>query len=131
MGRQFFLGSFLLKLPIFVVLSISQSSYAQEYTQAEIERICGTKMEVSKSSSIQNFKNLSRQVAEENARIDACIKALFASQRANEARKEEMDAIPVGGRLPNATINGAPLRKCSHGGVCHGQMLEQIRTGSY
>lgn len=127
MGRQFFPGSFLLKLPVFAVILISQSSYAQGYTQADFNRICGTKMEIKQSGSISKYKALDKKVQEENAKVDACIQNLINA----EAKKAETDAIPVGGKFPNATINGVPLRKCSHGGVCQGQMLDQIRTGSY
>ena len=127
MGKHFFSGSLLLKLPIFVILFLSHSSYAQGYTQADFDRICGTKMEIKQSGSVGSYRSLDKKVQEENAKVDACIQGLLNA----EARKAEVDAIPVGGKFPNATVNGSPLRKCSHGGVCHGQMIEQMRTGSY
>jgi hypothetical protein len=114
-------------LSTLIFLLIPLPSYAQKYTTADLERICGTKMEIKSSGSVNAYRNLDRQVQSENARVDACISRLLAA----EANREKIDTIPIGGKLPNAYINGVPIRKCSHGGVCNGQMLEQMRINSY
>jgi hypothetical protein len=114
-------------LSTLMFLVLPPPSYAQKYTQADLDRLCGTKVEVSRAYSIQQFQDASKSAAEENARIDNCIRGLVAA----EERKQQTDAIPVGGRFPNASINGVPIRKCSHGGACNGQMIEQMRINSY
>lgn len=122
----FSVGSFL-KLFILSLISISQPSYAQKYSQQDIDRICGTKMEISRAGSVSAYTALDKQVQEQNAKVDACIQNLLI----NEVKQAEIDAVPVGGRFPNASVNGVPLRKCSHGGVCHSDLIQQMQTGSY
>lgn len=124
MNRSF-LSSFPLTLPAFIGIILLQSSYAQT-TQADIDRICGTKMQVS-SAPVSRYRAADKQAQAENAKVEECIQRLLST----EDKQRELDGIPVGGKYPGATINGVSLRKCSHGGVCQGQLLDQMRTGSY
>jgi guanyl-specific ribonuclease Sa len=119
------LSSFPLTLPAFIGILLLQSSYAQT-TQADIDRICGTKMEVS-SAPVSKYRSADRQVQAENAKVEECIQRLLTAEK----QQNELDAVPVGGKYPGASVNGVPLRKCSHGGVCQGQLLDAMRTSSY
>ena len=102
-----------------ILFSFAPPAKAQRYTQEDFDSICGTKMGIKSAGSVQNYRILDRQVQQHNSKVDVCINRLI--------ERERIDAIPVGETIPNASINGVPLRKCSHGGACLYQMMELMR----
>jgi len=114
----------LLSISAFIFLfEIATPAIAQGLTEEEIEKTCGKRLQVESAGSISAFRSADKKVEQENAKIDACIARL--------RNTESINAIPVGGRYPNASINGIPLQKCSHGGACQGQLLREMQKGNY
>lgn len=67
---------------------------------------------------------------------DAQLHGLAVGAEANRQRAEQQarqqahwDAIPVGRGGTGAYVNGVEISKCSHGGLCLGQMLDAMRRG--
>ena len=106
-----------------ILFSFAPPAKAQRYTQEDFDSICGTKMGIKSAGSVQDYRILDRQVQQHNSKVDVCINRLIERER----ERERIDAIPVGETIPNKSINGVPLRKCSHGRVCLNQMMELMR----
>lgn len=83
-------------------------------TKAEAARICATL-----GTSYQD----TQQCMEEQYYLP--LEKLQQSRAAEQAR---WDAIPVGAPS-GASVNGVEISKCSHGGLCLGQMVEAMRRG--
>jgi hypothetical protein len=43
------------------------------------------------------------------------------------AQKAAWDVITTGEVIPGASINGRPITKCSHGGVCYQELLRNMQ----
>jgi len=64
----------------------------------------------------------------------ACMEEQYfkPQERAREAaaaRQAQWDAIPVGKGGTGVYVNGVEISKCSHGGLCLGQMVELMKRG--
>ena len=112
-----------MKLKVIILLTaLAVAVDVRAESSDDIDIKCGVRMQVSEAGSPGTFNRVSKEVAIANKRIDKC-RRKYADAA---ARKAAIEALPVGAPYLDATINGTSMIKCSHGGVCHQHLLQQM-----
>lgn len=94
----------------------------QSVVDAAIRSGCGAFRTISSSGSPGGLAAASERNEIYNAKVRDCIRSYDSRLRADQRSAQKWQAIPAGEKS-GASINGQPIRKCSHGGLCQSDIL--------
>ena len=95
------------------------------YTQDELIRLCGAKIEYTNARSPADFRKNEIKSNIYNDRIDECRNRLLNQKAYTKAVTNLLDSVSPGSVIPGMIINGKPVYKCSNGLPCIGRIMRE------
>jgi hypothetical protein len=110
---------------LLAAVTLASTPSAIAYEEYQLVELCGSYIKVGRSSSAKSWRDAEKDVNASNAKVRACRNKYINM----EARRQQLESVPIGEAIPGATVNGQPLYKCSHGDACLGQLMRAMQQG--